>query len=77
MTERKGKKETLSEEPARRETYEFTAFVSGPLIRYEITAKDFDEAYGTGMSLLMKQMERYKGKVEIGKIQVERWTDNF
>ena len=67
-------KERKSEEQ-RKETYEFTAFVSGPLISYRIKASDFEEAYGTGLRILKDQLKKYEGKVEIGKIEVARWAD--
>jgi hypothetical protein len=73
---KKRREEKLTEEEVRkREPYKFTAFVTGPLIKYEISARDFDEAYRTGIGLLLKQLEDYRGEVVIEKVEVLRYTD--
>lgn len=66
---------TKEKEMTKRETYKFTAFVSGPMIEYELQGRDFDEIYATGMSLLQGQLKKYEGKVELSKVEVLRHTD--
>ena len=69
------KERQIEELPVKREPYKFTAFVTGPLIEYEISGRDFEEVYATGMGLLRKHLEKYKGPVEVNKVEVLRYTD--
>jgi translation initiation factor 2 alpha subunit (eIF-2alpha) len=72
---KKGVKDVLDAGQQKRDPYTLVAYVSGPVYKIDVSAKSFDEAYATGMRMLNKELDKYKGKVELNKIEVEKWPD--
>lgn len=63
-------RETMKKEP-----YEFVAYLSGPLVKYDLKAKDINDAYGMGYFLLSKKLEEYGKEVTLEKIEILKCND--
>jgi translation initiation factor 2 alpha subunit (eIF-2alpha) len=70
-------KEKKTAEQVKRDPYTLVAYVSGPVYRFDVSAKDFDEAYKLTNEMLMRALEAYGGRVQIERIELERFSDKY
>jgi hypothetical protein len=61
----------------RRESFTFVAYVSGPMIKYDLVSESFDEAYSTGKRLLEQDLKGFEGKVEVTRVELTLDRDKF
>jgi hypothetical protein len=59
---------------AGREPYTFVVYVSGPVFKYDVSGRDFEEIYHAGMSLLKRDLVKYEGKVNIERIEIAKFS---
>ena len=59
-----------AEKTGKRDPYTFVAYVTGPVYKFDVSARDFDEAYGMAMGMLKEQIKKYDGKVKIERIDL-------
>lgn len=71
------KKEELVAEPAKRDPYTFVAYVTGPVYKFDVSARSFDEAYSLATGLLNNEIEKFKGEVKIEKIHLAKFGDDY
>lgn len=64
------------EEPVKRDHYTFVAYVSGPVYKFDVSARSFDEASSLATGLLNNEIERFKGEVQVDKIYLAKFGDN-
>jgi hypothetical protein len=54
------------------EPYTFVVYVSGPVFKYDVSGRDFEEIYRAGMQLLNRDLAKYQGKVNIERIEIAK-----
>lgn len=71
------KKEEPVSESVKRDPYILVAYVSGPVYKFDVSARSFDEAYSLATGLLNAEIEKFKGEVGIEKIHLARFGDDY
>ena len=67
----------LKEKTGKRDPYTLVAYVTGPVYKVDVSARDYEEACAMAMGVLKDRLKKYEGKVRIDRVELAKFTGDY